>query len=99
MEYIFHLLHNTKWINLAAQYKVLDDYLFFDNQTNDITSLLVKPVQYNKTINYLSVKANKEIKFWKLALDNTILYQKNGRKLGNSATKEGNNNNRGKFFN
>jgi hypothetical protein len=33
-------------------------------------------MQYDKTINYLSVKASKEIKFWKLALDNTILYQK-----------------------
>lgn len=65
----------SKWINLTAQYKVLNDYLYFDNTTNDITSLLVSPVQYDKTINYLSVKASKEIKFWKLALDNTILYQ------------------------
>jgi hypothetical protein len=65
----------SKWINLSAQYKVLNDYLYFDNTTNDITSLLVSPVQYDKTINYLSVKASKEIKFWKLALDNTLLYQ------------------------
>ncbi|TXI63818.1 MAG: hypothetical protein E6Q46_07595 [Flavobacterium sp.] len=65
----------TKWLNVSATYKVLNDYLFFDNQTNDITELTVKPIQYDKTINYLSVKANKEIKFWKLALDNTILYQ------------------------
>jgi hypothetical protein len=65
----------SKWINLTAQYKVLNDYLYFDNTTNDITSLLVSPVQYDKTINYLSVKASKEIKFWKLALDNTLLYQ------------------------
>ena len=66
---------NTKWINLSAQYKVLNDHLFFDNTTNNIATLIVKPVQYDKTINYFSVKANKEIKFWKLALDNTILYQ------------------------
>ena len=65
----------SKWINLTAQYKVLNDYLYFDNTTNDISSLLVSPVQYDKTINYLSVKASKEIKFWKLALDNTLLYQ------------------------
>lgn len=71
----FSFSATTKWINFEAQYKVLDDYLFFDNTTNDITSLLVKPVQYDKTINYLSIKANKEIKFWKLALDNTVLYQ------------------------
>ncbi|MDD3005869.1 putative porin, partial [Flavobacterium sp.] len=71
----FTLSANTKWINLSAQYKVVNDHLFFDNTTNNITSLIVKPVQYGKTINYFSVKANKEIKFWKFALDNTILYQ------------------------
>ena len=71
----FEFSAQTKWLNVSATYKVLKDHLFFDNQTNDITELMVKPVQYDKTINYLSVKANKEIKFWKLALDNTILYQ------------------------
>jgi hypothetical protein len=49
--------------------------LYFDNITNTIDTLTVKPFQYDKTINYFSIKANKEIKFWKLALDNTLLYQ------------------------
>ena len=71
----FSFSAHTKWVNLSAEYKVLNDHLYFENTTNDITSLLIKPVQYDKTINYLSVKASKEIKFWKLALDNTILYQ------------------------
>ena len=71
----FEFSAQTKWLNVSATYKVLNDYLFFDNQTNDITRLMVKPIQYDKTINYLSVKANKEIKLWKLALDNTVLYQ------------------------
>ena len=71
----FEFSTQTKWLNVSATYKVLNDYLFFDNQTNDITELTVKPIQYDKTINYFSVKANKEIKFWKFALDNTILYQ------------------------
>lgn len=71
----FEFSAQTKWLNVSATYKVLNDYLFFDNQTNDITRLTVKPIQYDKTINYLSVKANKEIKLWKLALDNTVLYQ------------------------
>jgi hypothetical protein len=34
-----------------------------------------KRQQYEKTINYLSVKVGREFKWWKLALDNTILYQ------------------------
>ena len=71
----FQLLALTKWINLDAQYTILNDYLYFDNITNDITNLIVKPFQNNNTIAYASVKASKEIKFWKLALDNTVLYQ------------------------
>lgn len=66
----------TKWINASAQFKVINDHLYFDNITNDITKLTVKPMQYNKTINYLSINANKEVKFWKLGLDVTVLYQK-----------------------
>lgn len=66
----------TKWLNASVQYKVLNDHLYFDNATNDITKLTIKPLQYDKTINYLAVNANKEIKFWKLGLDVTVLYQK-----------------------
>lgn len=65
----------SKWLNLQAKYVILDDFLYFDNTTNDITNLNVKPFQLDKTITYASVKASKEIKFWKFALDNTILYQ------------------------
>jgi len=71
----FTLAASTKWLNITAQYKVINDHLYFDNSTNDIASLIIKPIQYDKTINYFSVKANREIKFWKLALDNTLLYQ------------------------
>jgi len=65
----------TKWLNLEVNYTVLNDYLFFANETNDIADLQVKPFQYANTINYLSVKASKEIRVGKFALDNTILYQ------------------------
>ena len=37
---------------------------------------IISPSQYDGTINYLSVKASREFKFGKFALDNTILYQK-----------------------
>ena len=71
----FQLSATTKWLKLEAKYTILDDFLYFDNTTNDIASLNVKPFQLDKTITYASVKASKEIKFWKFALDNTILYQ------------------------
>jgi hypothetical protein len=71
----FSLAALTKWVNASVQYKVLNDHLYFDNTTNDITKLTVKPIQYNNTINYLSVNANKEFKFRKFGLDITVLYQ------------------------
>ena len=66
----------TQWIDAQVQLSSLKDYLYFkDNSVYDSIQS-VAPAQYDKTINYISFKANKEIKYWKLALDNTILYQK-----------------------
>lgn len=66
----------TPWINASLQISTLDDHLYFDNVATDATTQIVRPKQYNNTINYLSVKASKEFKFGKFALDNTVLYQK-----------------------
>lgn len=71
----FNVDVNSKWANLAINYKIINDYLYFENETNDITLLKVKPKQFQSTINYLSLQASKEFKFRKFALDNTILYQ------------------------
>ncbi len=66
---------NTQWANATLQLNTLNDYLYFSN--DDTANLqLITPKQYDKTINYLSLKINKEIKFRKFALDNTVLYQK-----------------------
>ncbi len=71
---------NSPWVNLSVQYSTFNDHLYFaDSTTEDQIKLhqqIVAPAQYANTINYLSVKANNEFKFWKFALDNTILYQK-----------------------
>lgn len=71
----FKIAANTKWIDLSFNYKLINDYLYFENETNDITLLKVKPKQFENTINYISFQAKKEIKYGKFALDNTILYQ------------------------
>ena len=71
----FQVVANTKLLNLEFKYTTLDDYLYFYNTTEDITMLTVKPFQYDKTINYLAIKASKEFRVGKFALDNTILYQ------------------------
>lgn len=71
----------TKWLTLSAQYTVMNDYLYFSrdggpyNSSNATDTLRVSPKQYDGTINYFSIKASREFKFWKLGFDNTILYQ------------------------
>lgn len=66
---------NTQWVNLSAQFSVLNDYLYFSNDATDNKFQLISPKQYNKSINYISLKASKEITYKKFGLDNTILYQ------------------------
>jgi hypothetical protein len=73
----------TQWLTASMQYTVLNDHLYFSQDdnisvtpANQVDPLIVTPKQYGNTINYFSVKAGKEFRFWKLGLDNTILYQK-----------------------
>ncbi|MFC0078336.1 putative porin [Flavobacterium procerum] len=70
----------TPWLNAQVQYTVLKDHLYFkDDATQsqkDSLIQIVKPFQYGNVINYLEIKANREFKFGKFALDNTLLYQK-----------------------
>ena len=58
---------NSKWINAALNFTNIDNYTYFDEDNT--------PKQFANQITYLKVKANREFKFWKLALDNTVMYQ------------------------
>lgn len=74
----FEFEGKTKWLDASLQYTILTDKLYFDNTgtaSADMDTIYSKPVQYGKTINYLSLKAHNDFKFWKLGLDNTVLYQ------------------------
>jgi hypothetical protein len=64
----------TQWFNASVQVSSLNDHLFFSNDSED-GQQLISPKQYDKTINYLSIKASREFKWWKLAFDATVLYQ------------------------
>lgn len=66
---------NTQYVNLSAQTTLLNDHLYFSDDDDSDDIQLVSPKQYAKTINYTSLKASKEFKYKKWALDNTILYQ------------------------
>nr|WP_317631185.1 putative porin [uncultured Flavobacterium sp.] len=72
----------TKWINLDAKYQVHNNYLFFANTNTNLnanglpSTLTIKPFQYQNSISYLSLKANREFSFGKFGSDHTFLYQK-----------------------
>lgn len=65
----------TQWFTASLKVTSIKDYLYFSNDATDVQQQIISPKQYDKTINYLSVNLSREFKWWKLALDNTILYQ------------------------
>ena len=66
----------TQWLDASLQLSSIKDHLYFSNDATDSQQQIISPKQYDKAINYLSVKVSREFKWWKLALDNTVLYQK-----------------------
>ena len=59
---------SDKWVDAEASLTQKDFYTYFDENS--------QPNQYNGSLAYSKIKIHKELKFWKLALDNTFLYQK-----------------------
>ena len=58
---------NSKWINADLNFTNIDNYTYFDENNS--------PQQFANQITYLKVKANREFKYKKFALDNTVMYQ------------------------
>lgn len=57
----------SKWGKATLDFTNIEDYMYFDIHN--------KPQQFNNQITYLKVKANKEFRVGKFALDNTVMYQ------------------------
>ena len=57
----------SKWGNASLNFTNIDNYTYFDEDS--------KPQQFANQITYLKVKANREFKLGKFALDNTLMYQ------------------------
>ena len=63
-------LKSKKYGQLSSDFSLINNYLYFENQGSG-----VKPYQFNGNINYLRIKYEKEFKFKKFGLYNTVLYQ------------------------
>lgn len=71
-------LKSKKIANVEVDYSTITDYTYFKRDATGIPEgefIPIKPFQNDKTISYLRVKLDKEIKVGKFALHNTLLYQ------------------------
>ncbi|TYA53322.1 putative porin [Formosa maritima] len=69
IEFVFQ---SNKIANLSLNITSINDYAYFKKVSD---TGLVKPFQSNKAISYLSIKLEKEFRYKKFALDNSIVYQ------------------------
>ena len=69
----------SPWITASVQLSTLKDHLYFEDVAAANNQQIIAPSQYGKTINYVSIKLNKEYKFGMFGFDNTVLYQKVGQ--------------------
>ena len=58
---------SSKWLNAAVNFTNIDNYTYFGADNT--------PQQFENQITYLKVKASREFRYKKFALDNTIMYQ------------------------
>jgi len=74
-------LSSKKWLNVDASFSQIDKYTYFSKNQNDA----VKPFQFGGTVNYFKLKASREFRLGKFALDNTLMFQNvsNGQEVFN----------------
>lgn len=69
----------SPWVNVAGRFSTLNDHLYFSNDDSSGEQLLSSPKQYSGTISLVSLRAEKEFRLGKWALDNSVLYQQVGQ--------------------
>lgn len=65
-------IRSKKLLNASVSYTGIDDYAYFTIQANDSTPT---PQQSVERIDYLKIKAEREFRYKKFALMNTVLFQ------------------------
>jgi len=78
-------LKSKKLVNISANLSQINNYAYFGlrdnenpliNETRGISSdTLVTPYQFDGNIAYLKLKADKKFEYWRLNLQNTVMYQ------------------------
>lgn len=65
-------LRSKKLLNATVTYTGIDDYTYFTRTVNDSTP---SPQQFGERVDYLKIKAEKEFRYGRFALMNTVIFQ------------------------
>ncbi len=68
-------IQSQKFFNADLDISNIDNYTYFNLEETIDEVNIIKPQQYTKPLQYLRLKLQKEFKFGKFALDNTVMYQ------------------------
>lgn len=68
-------VQSQKFVNAYLDISNIDNYTYFNLEETIDEINIIKPKQYNKPLQYLRLKIQKEFKLGNFALDNTIMYQ------------------------
>ncbi len=78
---LFFKLNSNSFGSISLDYRLIDNLTYFELLNNDTinnegdTNLIPNVNQYLNTIKYLKFKWQKEFRFGKFALDNSVIYQ------------------------
>lgn len=68
-------LRSEKFFHTEFDLSNIDNYTFFNLEDISEGIRIVKPKQFEETLQYLRIKIEKDIRFGKFGLDNSIMYQ------------------------
>lgn len=66
---------SEKFFNASFDISNIENYTYFNLETTVDKNKIIKPAQYNESLQYLRLKIHKEFRLGNFALDNTIIYQ------------------------
>ncbi len=68
-------INSKKLFNATLAISNIDNYTYFNLEDDTDDLKIIKPKQYDKPLQYLNLKLQREFKFGNFALDNTLMYQ------------------------
>jgi hypothetical protein len=68
-------LESKKYLSATLDITNIDNYTYFNLGGTVDKINIIRPSQFDKSLQYLRLKLKKEIKFGNFALDNTVMYQ------------------------